>query len=110
MIMEQIVQKHVGDIHKKVKEICQKHLGSVIDNDAIYDIHNTINNFLYSYLKNNDHYSIGLDVHRHPEDPNRVVINPKNLFTFMLMYGVYIPPEFVDGLKEFTLRKADGLS
>ena len=79
-----LTQKNTEDIRERIK----------------YNLFNELSDILNNELLDTTH--IKFDIMLSPKDPSSVLINPKNLFTLLLIYGYYIEPTLLVGISEYN--------
>lgn len=98
-----IEDKHIEFIQKQLRSEMNSYIGKLNTPDIREDLVNTMSRIL-SEFGNVHRDKIKLDITSDPFDETKVDIEPKNLYTVMLLNGVPIPYELIEGKDSYIIN------
>jgi hypothetical protein len=107
-IMEDVVKKKLEEIREAVRLSCKEYVGKTVGSETVYKMKAQIYESIIRVCGGHDEDHIDLKIYSSPIDQYTIKVEPGNLFTFILMYGIYVPYYLVHARNTFTLKKATG--
>lgn len=107
-ILQDVVAKKIDEIKEAVRLACKEYVGKTVGSETTAKMKSQIYENIMRTCGGRDEDHIDLKIYSPDYDPHTIKVDPGNLFTFILMYGIYVPYYLVHAKNKFTLRKSTG--
>lgn len=94
--------KRIEDIANVIKSTCEQFINKPVSKELREQVKESIINIIRSMLQEELYNFNDIQLEIKQKDSNTIEIKPKNLFTYLIIQGLYVPMSFLTGKTEYA--------